>query len=266
MTQLAQQISSLKVAPGSVGVFWLGQAGFALKTSRDRVIYIDAYLSEYCQRMPGNEIAAKRIFPAPLAVSEVTNGLVIATHAHEDHVDPEIVRFASVNSPDVVFAGSASSVRMMKGFGAPSERTCLLKEGSRCDFDGFFVRAVYADHGDDEPDAIGVVIETDGIRIYHTGDTSYCPEKMTEVIALKPDIIMPCINGAFGNLNGIEAARLANDVGAKVAIPSHFWLFVCQNITPDGTPAAFLDGCRQFAPNTEAVILAVGESYIYERR
>ena len=30
--------------------------------------------------------------------------------------------------------------------------------------------------------AVGIVLEADGIKVYHTGDTSYCPEKMEEVI------------------------------------------------------------------------------------
>ena len=259
MTQLAKDISSLNVAGGTVAVFWLAQAGFVIKTSTDQLIWIDACLSDYCQTMPGNALHPKRIFPAPLKVSEVTKGLLIATHAHGDHLDPEIVRFASAHAPEVQFAGPTSSVSMMKQFGAPADRIQLLEEKHTYDFDGFSIRAVHADHGEDEPDAIGVIVETDGIRIYHTGDTCYCPEKMGEVIDLEPDVIIPCINGTFGNMNAIEAAKLAGKVGARIAIPSHFWFFVCQNTMAEGMPAAFLEACRERAPATEPVILTVGE-------
>ena len=110
------------------------------------------------------------------------------------------------------------------------------------------------------------MLESEGIKIYHTGDTCYCPERMREVIGLKPDVIIPCINGTFGNLNGIEAARLAADVGANVAIPAHFWFFVGQNLKAEGTPAAFLQACQKHAPRTEPVILCVGEPYLYGKR
>ena len=54
MTQLAKEISLLNVAKGTAAIFWLAQAGFAIKTSSNQLIYIDAYLSDYCQTMPGN--------------------------------------------------------------------------------------------------------------------------------------------------------------------------------------------------------------------
>jgi L-ascorbate 6-phosphate lactonase len=266
MTRLAETIESLKVESGSLAIFWLGQAGFAFKTSRDNLIFIDTYLTNMCESLPGLGIMAKRLISSPLEPTEVTTGMWVATHRHQDHLDDEAVTSIVKNAPDVQFAGPLSCIQALEEeLSVPAERTHLLSVGEVRQFEGYSLRAVYADHGESEPDAVGIVLEVDGIRVYHTGDTSYCPEKMEQVIGLKPDVIIPCINGSFGNLDGIEAARLANDVGAKAVIPCHFWFFVIQNTNAKGTPAAFLEARAVHAPNTTPLILAIGEPYIYRR-
>jgi L-ascorbate 6-phosphate lactonase len=144
-------------------------------------------------------------------------------------------------------------------------RSHLLARNQAIQFDGFSLEAVYADHGADEPDAIGIVLESEGTRIYHTGDTCYCPEKMERVIQIRPAVILPCINGTFGNLNAIEAAKLAADVGARVAIPCHFWMFPGQNLLAEGMPSAFLDACKKWAPSVTPAVLSVGEPYLFHK-
>lgn len=263
MIPLAATIASVRVDPDHLAVLWLGQAGFAFMTANDHLIFVDAYLSNMCQALAGGAVGAKRLIPPPLDALEITSGLMVSTHAHQDHHDEESISIIARNAPQVHFGGPVSCMRALEELGIPAERTHLLTVGDVCRFEGFSLRAVRADHGDSEPDAVGIVLEADGIRVYHTGDTSYCPEKMGEVTALKPDIIIPCINGTYGNLDAIEAARLAKDVGAKVAIPCHFWFFVLQNTRAEGTPAAFLEACQAHAPDTTPVILTVGEPYVF---
>jgi L-ascorbate 6-phosphate lactonase len=102
----------------------------------------------------------------------------------------------------------------------------LLDPGKPVICGGCTIHAVDADHGADEPEAIGVVVETDGVKVYHTGDTAYRHELLGRARDLRPDIVIACINGTYGNLDGTQAARLAADVGAQVAIPCHFWCLV----------------------------------------
>ena len=73
---------------------------------------------------------------------------------------------------------------------------------------------VYADHGELAPDALGVVLELDGVMVYHTGDTAYRPVQFQPAIEMKPDILLPCINGAYGNMDWREAAQLTQLVCA----------------------------------------------------
>jgi L-ascorbate 6-phosphate lactonase len=69
------------------------------------------------------------------------------------------------------------------------------------------------------------VIEFAGRKIYFTGDTCYNEAMMAPVIAEQPEIVIPCINGAFGNLSEFDGAKLTAACNARIAIPSHFWLF-----------------------------------------
>ena len=265
MTRLAATIASLKVDCGSLAIIWLGQAGFVFKTSNKQLIFIDTYLS-ITDHMTPDDVGSKRLIPAPLEPTEIVSGLMVSTHAHEDHCDEESIAIIARNAPHVHFGGPVSCMRTLKKLKIPDKRMHLLAVREIFPFQGASVRAVYADHGNSEPQAVGIVLETDGIRVYHTGDTSYCPERMEEVISLKPDIIITCINGTYGNLNGIEAARLARDVGARVAIPCHFWFFINQNLKAERQPAAFLGACEEFTPQTTPVILMVSEPYIFTKK
>ncbi len=73
------------------------------------------------------------------------------------------------------------------------------------------------------------------------------------------DIIIPPINGAYGNLDAPAAARLAGLSGARIAIPCHFWMFAEHG----GSPAQFLDACKELAPGTRPHLMSVGEMLLY---
>ena len=145
--------------------------------------------------------------------------------------------------------------------GVPEERCHLLETGKQIALEGINVHAVYADHGDLAPDALGVVLDFDGIKVYHTGDTAYRPEHFQTVAALHPQVLIPCINGRFGNLNSEEAALLTRDIAPKLTIASHFWMFVAHN----GDPASFLEFCAKLAPEVEAIVMKPGERRLFHK-
>ena len=53
MFSLADQIASTGVGDGEVCLWWLGQAGFALKNHAGSVVYLDPYLSDAVERLHG---------------------------------------------------------------------------------------------------------------------------------------------------------------------------------------------------------------------
>jgi L-ascorbate 6-phosphate lactonase len=76
-----------------------------------------------------------------------------------------------------------------------------------------------------------------------------------------PDVLLPCINGRFGNLDAEEAAQLTQLAMPRVVMPTHFWMFVEQN----GEPGKFMDRCKELAPATRTVLLKPGEEFLFEK-
>jgi L-ascorbate 6-phosphate lactonase len=259
MGNLAMYIRETPVSPGDVAIFWLGGAGFAFKTAEGKIVFIDPYLSDCLDRF----YSWKRLSlsPIPFAPNEVKADVVLVTHAHEDHLDPETIP-AMAAASQAVFAGPTSCVSAMRAWGIPGERIVEINRGESRIIRGIRVSAAFAYHvspaGAQTPDAVGYVLNLDRAVIYHTGDTLYHPD-LQEVRALQPQVILACINGQYGNMSPEEAARLTHEIEPAVAIPMH-WGLVAEN-TVD--PARFVAALGSTGSRARPVVLAPGEFYVY---
>jgi L-ascorbate 6-phosphate lactonase len=251
---LATTIATRQVPQGNLALYWLCQAGFALKSSGGQIVYIDPYLSDVVERLVG----FKRMMASPLPAEEVVADLIICTHEHLDHMDTDALPALAAN-PRAHFAGPIECMKEFAKLGIAEARRHMLEEGRSLTLGAITVHAVYADHGELAPDALGVVLELDGVRVYHTGDTAYRPQEFEPAIQMKPDILLPCINGAFGNMDWGEAAQLTGLIAPRVVIPTHFWMFVEQN----GDPGKFLQACAERAPAVQAVLMKPGEEFLF---
>jgi len=101
MNPLAQEIAAAEVPEASVRLWWLGQAGFAFKTPSGRIVFADPYLSDAVERLHG----FKRLSLAPLAAGHVRADIVVLTHEHTDHLDPDALPVITRNNPQCRFAG-----------------------------------------------------------------------------------------------------------------------------------------------------------------
>ncbi len=256
MNDLAKTIADLQVPEGSLAVYWLCQAGFAFKTSTGQIVYVDPYLSDVVERV----IGFKRMMRSPIAPDQVIADLIVCTHEHLDHMDVDALPTIALN-PRTHFAGPIECMKEFEKLKIPVDRCHLLEEGKTIAVGGTEIRAVYADHGELAPDALGVVFDLTGIKVYHTGDTAYRPEQFRQAIQMRPDILLPCINGAFGNMDWREAVQLTQLVAPRLVIPTHFWMFVEQN----GDPAKFLDGCSPLAPGITAMLMKPGEEHLFRK-
>jgi L-ascorbate 6-phosphate lactonase len=260
MIELSRQIRELFVPPGSLGIFWLGQAGFVFKTPAGKIIYTDPYLTGSVQEaLPEYGFGFKRLTPSLLEPEEVEADYVISTHSHADHFDVQAVPVIA-RSPRPHFIGAPDCRELYLQAGAPPERFTILHAGERLDLDGVQLSGVYADHGELAPDALGLWFDFAGITVWQVGDSAYRPDAWQELFERGVDVLIPPINGAFGNLNEEEAARLAHDVHARVVIPCHFWTFPLHG----GDPAKFLEACKQHAPEVRPLLMAQGEGMIYQ--
>jgi L-ascorbate 6-phosphate lactonase len=257
MPSLADTIAQRKVAAGELAIYWLCQAGFAFKSSANEVVYIDPYFSDVVERL----IGFKRMMTCPVRAEEANADLVVCTHEHLDHMDTDALPVVARNSR-THFTGPIECIKEFAKLGIPADRCHLLEEGKSLTFGGVEINAVYADHGDLAPDALGIVLDFGGVKVYHTGDTAYRPKEFIPAIEMKPEVLIPCINGRFGNMDAKEAALMTGLVKPRVVIPSHFWMFVEQN----GEPAAFLDFCRELAPQSHAVLMKPGEELLFKKQ
>jgi len=62
------------------------------------------------------------------------------------------------------------------------------------------------------------IINTDGKRIYHAGDTDFIPE-MKELKEI--DVALLPVGGTY-TMDAAEAAKAANTIKPKVAVPMHY--------------------------------------------
>ena len=79
---------------------------------------------------------------------------------------------------------------------------------------------------------------------------------------LRPDVLLPCINGVFGNMSHLDAAMLTQQAKPRYAIPCHYWTFAEHGAAD---PGGFVHACRCFCPEVKALLLRPGERFVIQR-
>jgi len=261
MENLAQKIRETSVEKESVAIFWISQAGFVFKTPAGKVAFIDPYLTDYVQRaLPEYGFGFKRIMARNIDPDEIEADYVISTHAHQDHLDVDALP-ALLQKQRIHFIGAPDCREIYLREGIPESRFTILHEGETLSLGDFSLTGVFADHGKDTPDALGVLFNFNGIQVWQVGDSAYRPDMWQDLFKKRIDILIPPINGAFGNMNGMEAAKLAHDAGVKIVIPCHFWMFPLHF----GNPGEFLEACKTQSPEVEPRLMTQGELFVYKK-
>ncbi|MDK2902527.1 MAG: hypothetical protein PWQ93_446 [Clostridiales bacterium] len=214
---------------------WLGQAGFVLNLADGVKVCIDPYLSHSVESAEG----LHRLMPINTMPEQLDCDIIISTHDHLDHFDPDTI-IPIYNESDAVFMGPSSCLEHYKALGLSPDRFHVLDRGQQKTLIGLSLKAVAAEHTSGKySDAIGMVIDDGTYVIYHTGDSEYTEEVVHEVTGLRPDIMFVPINGRWGNMTAQQAAQLVSAVQPKIAVPMHYGMFA-EN-TAD--PQEFIDAC-----------------------
>lgn len=242
------------VEPG-LHLWWLGQSGFLVQVDGEHLL-IDPYLSDsvtesYAATDTPYERLTRRVL-APERLSFVD--VVACTNGNPDHLDPGTL-------PEILSAGAqlvcsaGSEILTENRIGRPAD--VVLAPGDDVEIGGFRLEAVPAHH-EGAPEAVGYVIRNGPFALYHAGDTRRVQGLAEAVAPHGVDVAIVPVNGKLGNMNGTDAARLAHEAGARLAVPCHYEMF---RLDTD-SPARFVAECVRL--RQEYRLLAAGEALIVD--
>jgi L-ascorbate metabolism protein UlaG (beta-lactamase superfamily) len=271
---LLNDINAAQPAAGELCVWWLGQSGYALKTVSE-LIYIDLYLSEHLtQKYAATEKPHIRMTEAPLHGHDIDNArLVFASHKHSDHLDPATMPDLFAASPNAHLILPAALVEYAGGLGLPRERLIPTRGDEGFTVGSMTVYSIPSAHPTFEHTDeggypfLGYVLEVDGLRLYHSGDTLVYDGLAERLRALNPDLLFLPVNGTDArrdalhvppNMNAAEAVVLAKQVGGTV-IPHHYDMFTFNTAHVDDFAALAR------AAGVPFQILRAGERWTYRK-
>lgn len=198
-------------------ITWLGQAGLLFETN-DIKIMIDPYLSNSVVKVNPNNY---RRVPVDERFFDITPDVMIFTHNHLDHYDPETVQHFINEDTAITVLAPWSVWNEVKQLGGRKNNYIVFNRKTQWTEKGIRFSAVKAEHSDEY--AIGVIIEAEGKIYYVTGDTLY-NEMIFDDLPEHIDVVFLPVNGLGNNMNMADAARFCETIGAK-AIPMHCGLF-----------------------------------------
>ncbi|MEM1578346.1 MAG: metal-dependent hydrolase [Archaeoglobaceae archaeon] len=224
-------------------VTWLGHACFLLE--RSEKVLIDPFIT-------GNPLA-------PVKTNEIKADVILVTHGHGDHLG-DTVEIAKQNNAVVVCIHELSRILSKRDV-----EVLGMNIGGSVYSRGVKITMVPALHSADFEDEngeiissgapAGFIVEMDGIKVYHTGDTALFSDMRLIGELYEPDIMLVPIGDLY-TMGIREAVKAVELVRPKVAIPMHYNTFPLIAKDPE-------DFRREAEKFCRVVILKPGESYEY---
>lgn len=244
----------------SPALWWLGHSGFVIKY-HGIVFYVDPCLST----PPGRT----RALGPPLAAEQASNAdLILCTHAHATHMDPDTL-------PGMLKASARARVVLPKStaehacsIGVSYDRMTTTDSGLRVEyFKGPLYGRVYS-----VPSAhpeldwtplggypyLGYLMRFGEYTIYHAGDCRLYDGMVDRLRPYHVTAALLPIDGK-GNFEIAEAAQLAEDIRARWLAPMHHSTFTGERADLAGR---FVDHMLGFRPSTGFKVFECGERWI----
>jgi len=173
---------------------WLGHDGFRIDAGK--TIYLDPY----------------QIAGGPTA------DLILISHEHFDHCSVEDV--AKIQGSNTAIVTEKDSAKKLTG------DVRVMKPGDSLTVDDVNIQAVpsYNTDKDFHPQAnnwLGFIVETEGVKVYHAGDSDFIPEMKD----LEVDIALLPVSGTYV-MRADQAVEAALAINPKLAIPMHYGAIV----------------------------------------
>ena len=253
--RLLDDIAAARADTENFHLWWLGQSGFLIQW-QDQHLLFDPYLSDSLTHKyattdkPHIRMTERVIAPEQLDFIDV----VTSSHNHTDHLDGEtLIPLLRVNPAMQVVVPEANRAFAADRIQVEAARLSGINAGEAQQCGAFQISAIPAAHEELETDAqgqhvfLGYVAQFGPWTVYHSGDTIWYPGLEDQLRPWSIDLAILPINGSkperrvAGNLDGVEAAKLAHTIGAKMVIPCHFEMFTFNT----ESPALFVSECQR---------------------
>ena len=165
----------------------------------------------------------KLIYIDPFQVTEGPElpkaDIILITHSHYDHCS--IKDIEKIKKQDTIAVTVADCQSKLSNLGFKDVR--LVEPGSKLEIGGVKIEAVPAYNVNKqfhpkENQWVGFIVEVDGVRVYHAGDTDLIPEMK----GFEVDIALLPVSGTYV-MTAMEAAQATKTFKrCKVAIPMHY--------------------------------------------
>jgi L-ascorbate 6-phosphate lactonase len=238
-------------------VLWaLGGPSFLYRTA-ETSIWIDPYFGGTPDdAVPG----AYRAIAIPIDPAEIRKAdIVISTHDHVDHCHEATVMPIVCNT-DAICIAPKSSAKLMRAWGVPETRLREVTVG-----ESFRLRdveiSVGAAYDPNEPDAVTFVLESSGVTLFVSGDTSPSPA-LADLGARRSLDYALLAFGRTWYMNEEQLIEAARDLSPGTLLPFHweFW----RNHT--GDIVRLVEIYQRERPPFELKIILAGDSVTLTKR
>ena len=190
----------------NVKISWLGHDSFLLSNGKN--VIIDPF----------------KLKRTPLRPADI----LLITHEHFDHLSIEDIKKVAAGNT-IIVGPPACQVELSK---AKVGQVKTIRPGDKLTIDSVTIEAVPAYNINKfrepgkvfhpkEDQKVGYVVQLNGVRIYHAGDTDAIPEMK----GLKTDVALLPVSGTYV-MTPEEAATAARYVNPSIAIPMHYGTIV----------------------------------------
>jgi len=263
----------IAVSPGQLGVTFLGHSSFLIQIGGKNIL-VDPVLATRLvvlrrQRRPG--VALKDLPPIDA---------VLVTHAHMDHLNrPTLRRIARQTGrqtgtpPVIVIPRDVDDLVDTLGF----SRVVTLDRWQSAEVAGLKVTLTPAKHWgarmfrDTHRGFGGYVIEAEGHRLYHSGDTAYFAGFHEIGQRLRPQVALLPIGAYFPDsyravhTSPEEAFQGFLDLGADTMIPMHFGTFALGREPLSEPPIRLRQEAERYGMSNQVRVLEEGETLLVPR-